>query len=205
VSAAEATRPGRAPWLLLIYRLPVRTGLKATIRRRLIAIGAVYPASAVAALPASPAAERALRRLRSMIGEAGGSAQVLRAEAIDGEPDLIATYNAAREQEYEKIIAECSDIVAGIEAMAAASHFGYAELGEKDAELKSLSMRNETIRTRDILGATNAETALSSLARCRTVLDDFAQCVYQADPVSITGRCPGTQGSRGTFRARDPD
>ncbi len=184
MTATEAARPGRAPWLVLIYRLPVHAGLKATIRRRLTAIGAVYPANAVAALPASAAAERAFRRLRSMIGEAGGSAQVLRAEAIEGEPDLIATYNAARAREYGKIIAECSDVVAGIEATAAAGRSGYAALGEKDAALKRLSARNETIRMRDTLGAANAETALSALARCRAVLDDFAQRVYSAEPVS---------------------
>lgn len=205
MGAAEATRSVRAPWLVLIYRLPVHAGLKATIRRRLTAIGAVYPANAVAALPESPAAERALRRLRNMIGQAGGSAQVLRAEAVEGEPDLIATYNAARAREYEKIIAEGNDVVAGIEARAAAGRFGYAELGEMDAELKRLFVRNETIRRRDTLGAANAEAALSSLARCRTVLDDFAERVYQADPVSTTRRFPGNQGNRGTFPARDPD
>ncbi len=83
------TRPRRVTWLLLAYRLPANSGMKAAVRRRLTAIGAVYPANAVATLPATPAAERAFRRLRSMIGEAGGSAQVLRAEAIEGERDLV--------------------------------------------------------------------------------------------------------------------
>lgn len=77
-------RPACVSWLILAYRLPARPGLKATIRRRLAATGAVYLANAVAAAPVSPAAERAFRRLRSMIGEAGGSAQVLRAAAMDG-------------------------------------------------------------------------------------------------------------------------
>jgi hypothetical protein len=193
MTATEAKRPGRHPWLVLIYRLPVHAGLKATIRRRLTAIGAVYPANAVAALPASPAAERAFRRLRSMIGEAGGSAQVLRADAIEGEPDLIATYNAAREREYGKIIAECGDVVAGIEAMAAAGRFGYSALEEKDTALKRLSTCNETIRMRDTLGAANAETALSALARCRAVLDDFAQRVYEAESASVSGIVPRQQ------------
>jgi hypothetical protein len=80
----------RAAWLLLAYRLPANSGLKSTVRRRLTAMGAVYPAKAIAVLPESPAAERAFRRFRSMIGEAGGSAQVLRAETIEGEPELVA-------------------------------------------------------------------------------------------------------------------
>jgi hypothetical protein len=40
-----------------------------------------------------------------MIGEAGGSAQVLRAETIEGEPELVAAFNTARVQEYAEIIA----------------------------------------------------------------------------------------------------
>jgi len=112
--------PGRVTWLILAYRLPAHSGLKAVIRRKATALGAVYPANAVAALPASPAAERAFRRLRNMIGEGGRSAEVLRAEAVEGEPDLIATFNGARGQEYGEIIAGCGEIIAEIEAMTAA-------------------------------------------------------------------------------------
>jgi hypothetical protein len=191
VTAPVTTRPRRVAWLVLAYRLPASSGLKTTIRRRLTAIGAVYPANAVATLPASPAAERAFRRLRNMIGEAGGSAQVLRAEAIEGGPDLVAAFNAVRGQEYGEIIAGCADFLAGIEAMTAAGHFRYHDLGEKEAELKRLSVRTGTIRARDALGAANAGTALSSLARCRAVLDEFAQRVYGTDSVSATGFVTG--------------
>ncbi len=190
------TRPGRVAWLVLAYRLPAGSGLKAVIRRKLTAIGAVYPANAVATLPASPAAERTFRRLRNMIGQAGGSAQVLRAEAIQGELDLVAAFNAAREQEYREIIAGCSDVVTAIEAMTAAGHFCYADLGEKDAELKRLSVRNETIRARDALGAANARAAAYSLARSHAVLDEFARRVYKADTFSITGITQGEQSRR---------
>jgi len=91
----------------------------------------VYPVNAVAVLPASPTAERAFRRLRNMIGEGGGSAQVLCAEAIEGEPDLITAFDVAREQEYHEIIARCADVVAGIEAMTAGGHFCYEDLGKR--------------------------------------------------------------------------
>ena len=40
-----------------------------------------------------------------MIGEAGGSAQVLRAKVIERAADLAATFNKAREHEYAEIIA----------------------------------------------------------------------------------------------------
>jgi hypothetical protein len=185
--------PGPVTWLVLAYRLPVTSGLKAVIRRKVTALGAVYPVNAVAVLPASPAAERAFRRLRNTIGEGGGSAQVLRAEAVDGEPDLVAAYNTAREQEYGEIIAGCAKVIAGIEAMTAASHFRYHDLGKMDAELKRLSVRTGTIRARDALGAANTGAALSSLARCRAMLDEFARRVYQTDTVSATGIGAGTR------------
>jgi len=179
--------PGPVTWLILAYRLPANSGLKAVIRRKATALGAVYPANAVAVLPASPAAERAFRRLRNMIGEGGGSAEVLHAEAVDGGPDLIATFNVAREQEYGEIIARCGEIIAQIEAMTAAGHFRYHDLGEMDTELKRLSVRAGTIRAHDILSAANGGAALSSLARCRAVLDGFARQVYETDTISATG------------------
>jgi hypothetical protein len=181
------TRPRHVTWLLLAYRLPVNSGMKGTVRRRLTAVGAAYPANAIAVLPESPAAERAFRRLRSMIGEAGGSAQVLRAEAIEGEPDLVAVFNTAREQEYAEIIAGCGDVIAGIEAMTAAGRFRHADLEEKETALKGLSMRHEEIRARDWFGASNARSAVSSLVRCHAVLNDFAKRVYKADAASDTG------------------
>ena len=183
-------------WLVLVYRLPARSGMKTAIRRRLTAIGAVYPANAVAAMPSSPAAERVFRQLRSMIDQAGGSAEVMRAEAIEGGPDLIAIFNAAREREYKEIIVACGDMIAAIKAMKAAGHFRYPDLGEKDAELKRLSIRIETIRRRDTLGAAGAESARSALATCRTVLDDFAGNVYRTDVVPITGVVPGPRSRR---------
>jgi hypothetical protein len=58
-------------WLVLTYRLPASSALKAAIRRKLTAIGAVYLVNAIAVLPASPAAERALRQTRNTIAGAG--------------------------------------------------------------------------------------------------------------------------------------
>jgi len=58
------------------------------IRPKATALGAVYPATAVAALPAS------------------------------------------REREYGEIIARCGEIIAQIEILTAAGHFGYHDLGK---------------------------------------------------------------------------
>jgi hypothetical protein len=105
-------------WLVLAYRLPAASVLKATIRRKLTGIGAIYPVNAVAVLPASPSAERALRRVRKTIAEAGGLAELLQAEVIEGASGLTAAFNS-RGQEYEEIIAGCADFTARLEDMTA--------------------------------------------------------------------------------------
>ncbi|HEY6296109.1 MAG TPA: Chromate resistance protein ChrB [Streptosporangiaceae bacterium] len=169
----------RASWLILAYRLPARPRLQATIRRRLARTGAVYLANAVAATPASPAAERAFRRLRAMIGEAGGSAQVLRAAAIEGGANLLGAFNAAREQEYAEILTGCASLEAAIGDMTTARPLRDCDLSEREAALTRLSGRYDTVRARDTLGAANAEAALASLATCREVLDELARHLDQ--------------------------
>jgi hypothetical protein len=180
----QRERPGRVAWLVLAYRLPAKPGLKATIRRRLAVAGAVNLANAVAVVPASPAAERAFRRLRSMVGEAGGSAQVLRAAVIEGGADLAGAFNAARDEEYGKVVAGCRAVVGEIGDLTAAGRFRYADLGEQDAELTRLAARYEAIRALDVLGAPGAGQARSALAACRAALDDFARRMDQAETAS---------------------
>ena len=54
---------------------------------------------------------------------------------------LVAAFNAARDEEYAEIVAECGMVIAGIEALTAAGQFRYPDLGDKDAELRRLSIR----------------------------------------------------------------
>ncbi len=67
--------------------------------------------------------------------------------------------------------------------MTAAGHFEYHDLEDMDTGLKRLSVRNGTIRARDTLGG----AALSSLARCRAVVDGFVRRVYETDSISAAG------------------
>jgi hypothetical protein len=87
-------------------------------------------------------------------------------------------------------------VLAEIEALTAAGQFRYPDLADQDAKLKRLAMRNDAIRTRDALGAANAKSVLSSLARCRGAVDDFARRVYQTDSAAISGVVPGPRSRR---------
>ncbi|MCC9311009.1 hypothetical protein LN042_28740 [Kitasatospora sp. RB6PN24] len=169
-------------WLLLSYRIPTEpTRLRAGVWRRLKALGAVYLQNAVAVLPASPEAERALRVLRNDIGEMGGTAQLLRAEALAGQDEVAAAFNAARDEEYAEVLGRCRDFLAEIEEETAGGHFSYAELEENDEDLAKLKSWLDKIRARDRFGATRQEEAAEALKACSAALEGFAERVYATE------------------------
>ncbi|MEY9849055.1 hypothetical protein ABH940_006159 [Streptacidiphilus sp. BW17] len=150
-------------WLLLSYRIPTEpTRLRAGVWRRLKALGAMYLQNAVAVLPASPEAERALRLLRQDIIEMGGSAQVLRAEALAGEDEVVGAFNTARDEEYAELLGQCRDFLAEIETETAEEHFTYAELEENDEDLAKLRTWLDKIRARGPIRRGTAERGRES-------------------------------------------
>src|SRR5579875_3512752 len=107
---------GAPGWLLLIYRVPSEpTRLRATVWRRLKSLGAIYLQNSAAALPAAAPAERALRMLRHEIIEMAGTAVLLRCEALAGEEEVIAAFQAARDDEYEEIVDRARDFLVQVD------------------------------------------------------------------------------------------
>ncbi|HEY2551163.1 MAG TPA: Chromate resistance protein ChrB [Streptosporangiaceae bacterium] len=166
-------------WLLLVYRVPSEPSrLRATVWRRIKSLGAIYLQSSVAALPASVAAERALRKLRSEILDMSGTAVLLSCEALAGDSDIRAAFQAARDDEYEEIVDKCVDFIAGIDKEYAETHFTYAELEENEVDLVKLRSWLQRIRERDVFGAAGLQQAVSSLAECEEKLEAYASRVY---------------------------
>ena len=169
-------------WLVLVYRVPSEPSrLRATVWRRLKTAGAVYLANSVAALPESSAAERVLRRLRAEVEDMGGSAQLLRAEALVGQAEVIAAFNTARDAEYTEVILRCEDFLAEIDKETHAGKFTYAELEENEEDLTKLRGWLDKIRVQDTLAAARAQEAISAVQTCAEALDIFAEQVYAAD------------------------
>jgi hypothetical protein len=169
-------------WLLLTYRLPVKPpSLRATVRRKLSAAGAVYLSPACAAAPLSGPAERAMRQARVAITAAGGSAVLVTGRALIGGPELTQAFNAARDLDYEDVISGCRDAVAELEGLAAASALRHQLLWDKDTGLRQLAARYQAVRGLDLLGAGQAEAAAAALARYRSALDEYATRIKDAD------------------------
>jgi DNA-binding transcriptional regulator PaaX len=103
-------------WLLLVYRVPSEpTRLRSTVWRRLKSLGAIYLQNSAAALPASVGAERALRKLRSEIIDMAGTAVLLSCTVLAGQQEILAAFQAARDDEYAEIVDKCEDFLGQVQ------------------------------------------------------------------------------------------
>jgi len=170
-------------WLVLAYRVPSEpTRLRATVWRRLKGLGAIYLQNSVAAMPAQPPAERALRKLRHEILNMSGTAVLFHSSVLVGEADLMASFQAARDDEYEEIVDRCRDFLAGIEKEFTAAHFSFAELEENEVDHVKLVSWLAKVRERDVLDAPGRVAAETALASCAKALEDYAARVYAEEP-----------------------
>jgi hypothetical protein len=172
-------------WLLLIYRVPSEpTRLRSTVWRRLKSLGAIYLQNSAAALPASVGAERALRKLRSEIIDMSGTAMLLSCTVLAGEPEVLAAFQAARDDEYAEIVDKCEDFLGQLQKEYVAGHFTYAELEENEVDLVKLRNWLARVRDRDAFGAAGREPAELALASCEQELESYAARVYAEEAES---------------------
>ena len=169
--------------MLLIYRIPSEpTRLRSTVWRRLKGLGAIYLQNSAAALPESTSAERALRRLRHEILEMSGSAVLLSCSVLQGEAEIRAAFEAARDDEYEEIVDKCEDFLAGIEKEFTAQHFSFAELEENEVDHTKLVSWLAKVEERDVFGAPGRTAAVAALGKCAEALESYAARVYTEEP-----------------------
>src|SRR5829696_7590403 len=129
----------RRGWFVLIYKLPAEpTRLRASVWRKLKAAGAVYLQNGVAALPEDAAGERAMRGAVQEVRDFGGTAHLLRGEALGDEAALVEAFGEARDAEYAEILSKCRDFHAELEKERAAGKFTFAELEENEEDLDKL-------------------------------------------------------------------
>jgi hypothetical protein len=176
---------GAGGWLLLIYRVPSEpTRLRSTVWRRIKSLGAIYLQNSAAALPASPSAERALRRLRREILDMSGTAVLMSCDVLAGEQEVRASFQAARNDEYEEIVDRCEDFLQQVKKEYAANHFTYAELEENEVDLVKLRNWFAKVRDRDAFGADGRQAAEKALEGCEESLEAYAARVYAEEAES---------------------
>ena len=168
-----------AGWLLLIYRVPPEpTRLRSTVWRRIKSLGAIYLQNSVAALPASTANERALRKLRREITDMSGTAMLMSCSVLAGESEVRASFQTARNDEYEEIVDKCEDFLRQVQKEYDENHFTYAELEENEVDLVKLRNWFGKIIERDVFGASGRAACEQFLDRCEQSLEAYAARVY---------------------------
>jgi len=139
-------------WYTLIHNIPPRPlYLRAKIRQRLEAVGAVPLKNSVYILPANAETLEDFQWIAEEVVSGGGDAHVLETAflAPDVEQDVVARFHAARNADYDKVL---GDIRAAADA----------------AQLIRLSKRVEEIRRIDHLNASKraaVEKAMAALER----------------------------------------
>jgi hypothetical protein len=177
-----STASSRSGWLLLVYRVPSEpTRLRATVWRRLKSLGAIYLQNSAATLPMSAPAERALRKLRHDIIEMSGTAVLLRCDALAGEDDVVASFQAARDDEYEEIVDRAADFLVQVQKEHDGEHFSFAELEENEVDLVKLQTWLAKVQARDTFAAPGRKAAEEALAACEASLEEYAAQVYARD------------------------
>jgi DNA-binding transcriptional regulator PaaX len=170
-------------WLLLIYKVPPEPASKrVALWRRLKSMGAVYLQNGVYLLPKTDDHARRLKMLANHIAEMSGEAVILETAALDHrqEEKVVARFKADRDDAYREFIDKCDDFETEIAKETTAQHFTYNELEENDVELKKLQGWLEKIRKLDFYGGELAAEAAERLKGCESLLDAYAQLVFDA-------------------------
>jgi len=171
------------PWLLLTYKVPPDPASKrVALWRRLKGMGAVYLQNGVCLLPKTDDHARRLKMLENDISEMGGEAVILETAGLDRmqEDKVVARFKADRDDAYREFIDKCDDFETEIAKETAAQHFTYNELEENDIELKKLQGWLEKINKLDFYGGGLATDAAARLKGCESLLDTYAQRVFDA-------------------------
>ena len=170
-------------WLLLTYRLPAeRSSARVAVWREVRRSGALQLQKSVVAFPDADEFRVAVTRVRTVVGEVGGSALAMRAEPLEraDEERLTAAWNEARAAEYGELASECEKHVAEIDKEFAKEKFTLAELDEEEAELDKLRSWRERIRARDVHGSDGAAEADAAFERAEAALARYTAAVFES-------------------------
>lgn len=170
-------------WLLLTYKVPPDPAAKrVALWRKLKGMGAVYLQNGVCLLPKTDEHVRRLKMMENDIATMGGDAVILETVALDRmqEDKVIVRFQADRDEQYREFLGRCAEFEVEIAKEIAIEKFTYAELEEEDADLKKLQSWFEKICKLDFYGAPLAAEAEARLRGCETLLDGYAQRVFDA-------------------------
>jgi len=168
-------------WLLLLTQLPAKpSSLRVSVWRKLREAGSASLQNGIWILPRNAENQMFMERQLAYIKRKGSSAQIMLVQELNEttHADLIARFNADRDQEYDEFLEQCAGFVAEIEKETLAGKFTFAELDEVEQNLARLRKWIAKIQGRDFFAAPKSKPAVAALNNCRLQLRDFTRKVY---------------------------
>ncbi|MDE2428222.1 MAG: chromate resistance protein ChrB [Burkholderiales bacterium] len=169
-------------WLLLTYKAPPEPARRRiAVWRKLKGMGAVYLQNGVCMLPMTDEHVRRLKVVENEITSMGGEAVLLETTGLDRaqEEKILARFQAERDEAYAEVISRCDDFEAELVKESAAGKFTYAEVEENEEDLRKLQAWIGKIIKLDFTGASLRAEAEARVVRCETLLDEYAQRVFE--------------------------
>lgn len=187
-------------WVLVLPQIPSEPSRhRVAVWRQLRKAGAVPVSTGVWALPAGPAFQTDLDRAGELCRNGGGSLVIIDASPRDATSAAMIrdAFTAVRVDEWAEFTADCGKFEEEISKEIQKRKFTFAELEEEEQSLDRLRRWYRDLKKRDILELPDAKAAESRLRACVTILEGYAEQVYQA----VHG---GTDPSGGSVPAATP-
>lgn len=169
-------------WVLVLVQLPSEPSRhRVAVWRELRKAGAVPVSAGTWALPAGPAFQPALDRAAELTGNGAGIFAVIDASPRDEASTKLIhdAFAAARVDEWREFAADCGKFEAEIAREIAKAKFTFGELEEEEQSLDRLRRWFRDLKKRDVLALPEAIAAEEHLRTCESVLDGYAEQVYQ--------------------------
>jgi hypothetical protein len=107
-----------------------------------------------------------------------GTAMLLSCTVLAGESEVRASFQTARNDEYEEIVDKCEDFLRQVQKEYDENHFTYAELEENEEDLVKLRNWFAKIVDRDVFNADGRPATERALEACEQSLEAYAARVY---------------------------
>lgn len=134
-------------------------------------------------MPDRPPFTDTIKRVVALVAEGNGEITTLKATGADPADSerLAAVFQAARDDEWAELAADCDKLLAEIDSEIAKNKLTLAELEEEEEEsLERLRRWSRLLRSRDVLGATSRADTEARLAACAQRLAEFEEQVFNA-------------------------
>jgi len=169
-------------WLLFTAQTPGSpSSLRVLVWRRMQHLGAHLLHNGLWLLPHTSKHVEAIQNLVTELEAQGGCGFFFFAQPANATlgQNILARFQAEREQEYTEFTERCTSFLAELERETTARKFTFAELEENEDDLHKLTSWLRKIQARDFFGSPHHEEATAMLARCNQALAAFTDSVYE--------------------------